>query len=100
MGAKQISIENGYNLTNYTANQTATIIKPSPGFLHAVTVNTKGTVASAVSIFDHASAATNPIGVINSLDLSGTFFYNGNLANGLVITTTGTAAPNVTVSWR
>lgn len=98
MGAKQVSIENGYNLVNYTTNQTATVIKPSPGFLHCVTVNKKGVTASAVSIFDHASSATNPIGVIDSLNDSGTFFYNGNLSAGLVITTTGT--PDITVSWR
>lgn len=98
MSAKVTVIEDGYKLAYYTANQTATVIKPSPGFLHCVTVNKKGITASAVSIFDHASAATNPIGVIDSLNTSGTFFFNGNLAAGLVITTTGT--PDITVSWR
>lgn len=96
--AGRLFAETPYTLTNYSTNQTATVIKAAPGFLHSVTINTKGTTASAVSIFDHASSASNPIGVIDSLNLSGTFVYNGNLANGLVITTTG--APNVTVSWR
>lgn len=92
--------EAGYTFTNYATNQTTTVIKATPGFLHSVTVNTKGTVASAITLYDSTAAATNPIAVIDSLNTSGTFTYNCNLVNGLVITTTGTVAANVTVSWR
>ena len=92
-------VEQSYTFTNYATNQTTTIIKSGVGFLHSVTINTKGTVASAVTLYD-AITAINPIAVIDSLNLSGTFTYNCKLTAGLAITTTGTVAPNVTVSWR
>jgi hypothetical protein len=98
-GGRLVS-EAGYTFTNYATNQTTTVIKATAGFLHSVTVNTKGTVASAVTLYDSTAAATNPIAVIDSLNTSGTFTYNCNLVNGLAITTTGTVAANVTVSWR
>jgi hypothetical protein len=89
-----------FNFVNYSANQATTVIKAAPGILGSVIVNTKGTVASTVSIYDHASSATNPIAVIDSLNQAGTFEFNCALQNGLVITTTGTAAPNVTVTYK
>ena len=68
--------------------------------LHCIVVNTLGTVASAVTIYDGASAAGTKIATINSLTLGGSLIYDVAFANGLTITSTGVAAPDLTVSYR
>lgn len=95
-----IRVEGQFSFVNYSTNQTTTVIKGSAGFLHSVVINTKGTVASVTTVYDSTGAASNPIAAIDSLNLSGTFTFDCILVNGLVISTTGTAAPNVTVTYR
>ena len=79
---------------------TTTLVKSGAGILHGVTINSKGTVASTVTIYDALTAIGNPIAIIDSLTLSGQFVYDINLDTGLTIVTTGTVAPNLTVSYR
>ena len=93
-------VEGQFSFVNYSTNQTTTVVKGTPGFLHAVVINTKGTVASVTTVYNSASGASNPIAAIDSLTLEGTLLYDCICSNGLVITTTGTVAPNVTVIYR
>lgn len=79
---------------------TTTLVKSGKGKLHLVTVNSKGTVASAITIYDALTATGTPYAIIDSLNLSGTFQYDINFDTGLCIVTTGTVAPNVTVSYQ
>lgn len=79
---------------------TTTLVKTGEGVLHAVIVNTKGTVASTVTVYDALTATGTPIAIIDSLNLSGTFSYDIAFTTGLTIVTTGTVAPNITVSYR
>ena len=80
------------------STSTTTVVKASKGMLHSITVNTKGTAASAVTVYDAASATGTPFAVIDSLNLSGTFTYDVDFSTALTIVTTG--APNITVSYR
>lgn len=89
----------GYKYSTITTS-TTTLVKSGEGKLHAVIVNTKGTVASTITVYDALTATGTPIAVIDSLNLSGTFEYDINFSTGLTLVTTGTAAPNVTVSYR
>lgn len=89
----------GYSHTAITT-ATTTLVKSGAGVLHAVIVNTKGTVASTVTVYDALTATGTPVAIIDSLNLSGTFEYDIIFATGLTIVTTGTAAPDVTVSYR
>lgn len=79
---------------------TTTLVKTGAGVLHAVIVNAKGTVASAVTVYDALTATGTPIATIDSLNLSGTFSFDIAFSTGLTIVTTGTVAPNITVSYR
>jgi len=79
---------------------TTTLVKSSSGMLHSITVNTKGTVASAITVYDALTATGTPWAVIDSLNLSGPFIYDVNFTVGLTIVSTGTVAPNITVSYR
>lgn len=89
----------GYSFTNITT-ATTTTVKSGAGTLHAVIVNTKGTVASTTTIYDNTAGSGTVIGIIDSLTLSGTFQFDINFATGLTLVTTGTVAPNITVSYR
>lgn len=77
-----------------------TVVKGSAGNLHTITVNSKGTVASTVTVYDNTAGSGTVIAVLDSLTLSGTFVFDVAFATGLTIVTTGTVAPDVTVSYR
>ena len=75
---------------------TTTTVKASPGVVKAVIINTKGTVASVTTVKDNATT----IAIIDSLTLSGTFTLNVACATSIVVVTTGTVAPDVTVTFQ
>ena len=90
----------GFTFGNMTTSTTTTF-KSGAGVLHTVTINQLGTVASTVSIFDNTAGSGTSIAVLNSLSTGeGTYTYDVAFTTGLTVTTTGTAAPNVTVSYR
>ncbi len=98
---------NNYMLVNsgnynyaHVGSAATTVIKTGPGVLHSITVNTLGTVASVITIYDNTSAAGSVIAIINSLSLFGPFVYDVKFTTGLTIVTTGTLAPDVTISYR
>lgn len=85
---------------NNITTATTTVVKSGAGVLHGVTVNTKGTVASTTTIYDNTAGSGTKIAVIDSLTLSGSFFYDAGFTTGLTIVTTGTVAPDITVLYR
>lgn len=88
------------NIFNHISTSATTVVKTGAGNLHNVTVNTDGTVASSVTIYDNTAASGTIIAVINSLNSTGTYTYDVAFTTGLTIVTTGTAAPDITVSYR
>ncbi len=89
----------GYSLQNITTSTTTTV-KSGAGVLHIVNVNTDGTVASTVTIYDNTAGSGTKIATIDSLTLSGPFQYDIAFTIGLTLVTTGTSAPDITVSYR
>ena len=81
---------------NHITTSTTTTVKGTPGTIYAVVVNSKGTVASTVTVKD----GTNVIGVIDSLNNVGTFTFNAAAATSIILVTTGTVAPDVTALYR
>lgn len=71
-----------------------------PGVFHAVTINSLGTVASTVTVYDNTAGSGTVLAVIDSLTLKGQFVYDLAYAVGLTIVVTGTAAPDVSVAYR
>ena len=90
----------GFTYGNMTT-ATTTTFKSGAGVLHTITIGTLGTVASTISIFDNTAGSGTSIGVLNSLTTGeGTYTFDVAFATGLTLVTTGTVAPNVTVSYR
>jgi len=89
----------GGNTYSHIATATTTAVKASPGQLHSISINSKGTVASTVTVYDSLAGSGAVIAVIDSLNLAGTTIFDVKFTIGLTIVTTGTVAPDVTVSY-
>lgn len=85
---------------SHIATSTTTLVKTGAGNLRSISVNSKGTVASTVTVYDALTAVAPVVAIIDSLNLSGTFTYDLAFTTGLTIVTTGTVAPDITVSFR
>jgi hypothetical protein len=84
----------------YINTAVTTTVKASAGFLKSITVNSKGTVASTITIYNNTAGSGAVIGVIDSLNMGGTFEYDVACSTGITLVTTGTVAPDITVAFR
>lgn len=96
-GSANSTIEAGANPLRISTSAT-TVVKSGPGILVSVVVNTKGTVASTITIYDNTAGSGTVISVIDSLNNVGTFTFNCLMAIGITVVTTG--APDITVVYR
>lgn len=78
---------------------TTTTVKTGAGVLRKIIVNQKGTVASVITLYDNTAASGTVLGKIDSLNLSGNFMYDVAFSIGLTVVTTGTVAPDITVTY-
>ena len=92
-------VQQSFSNTNITT-ATTTTVKSGAGVLHQVTVNTKGTIASTITIYDNTAGSGTKIGTIDSLNLAGAFAYDVGFTTGLTLVTTGTVAPDISVVYR
>lgn len=89
----------GNSVSNITTS-TTTVVKSGAGVLHGININTKGTVASTVTVYDNTAGSGTKLATLDSLNLAGWNQYDVAFATGLTIVTTGTSAPDITVSYR
>lgn len=89
----------GNSFVNITTAAT-TVVKSGAGVLHSLSINSLGTVASVTTVYDNTAASGTKIATIDSLNLRGTVLYDVSFSTGLTIVTTGTIAPDITVSYR
>lgn len=95
----QASPSGAYTYTHIATSAT-TIVKSGTGTLHSITINMLGTVASTITVYDNTAGSGTVIAVINSLSVTGTLTYDVAFTTGLTIVSTGTIAPDVTVSYK
>ena len=88
------------NSYSHISTVATTVVKSGVGNLHAVIINQKGTVASTITMYDNTAASGTVIGILDSLNFEGTNTYDVAFTTGLTIVTTGTVAPDITVSYR
>lgn len=85
----------------HISTSTTTTVKSGAGVLHAIVINTLGTVASNITVYDNTAGSGTVIAVLNSLtNGEASYTYDVAFTTGLTLVTTGTAAPDVTVSYR
>jgi hypothetical protein len=87
-----------FSYQNITTDTTSTI-KSSPGYLHAVCVNTP-TATGTITLYDNTAASGTKIGTITSYaSTPRCFTYDVAFWIGLTVVT-ATAAQDITVSFR
>ncbi len=89
----------GYSFT-HISTATTTTAKSGAGVLHTITINALGTVASTTTVYDNTAGSGTVIAIINTLAGQETYTYDVAFATGLTLVTTGTVAPDITVSYR
>lgn len=89
----------GYSFS-HISTATTTTVKSGAGVIHTLTVNNLGTVASVTTVYDNTAGSGTAIAVINTLAGQESYVYDIAFATGLTLVTTGTVAPDITVSYR
>lgn len=75
-------------------------VKATPGILHTLTVNTRGT-GSSIKLFDNTSAASGlQIANVDTTLTTTAFVYDAKFTTGLTISTAGASQADLTVTYR
>jgi hypothetical protein len=74
---------------------TTTVVKPGPGILKSITVNT--TAAGTITVYDNTAASGTKIATLKASIVEGTYQYDVFCGTGLTVVTA--AASDVTVSF-
>jgi hypothetical protein len=85
---------------SHISTATTTTVKSGAGVVHTITVNNLGTVASTTTVYDNTAGSGTVMAVINTLAGQVSYVYDVAFATGLTLVTTGTVAPDITVSYR
>ncbi len=88
------------NSACHISTATTTTCKSGAGTLHTLSVNNLGTVASTTTVYDNTAGSGTVLAVINTLAGQTSYVYDIAFATGLTLVTTGTVAPDITVSYR
>lgn len=100
-GVGVTAVEEAGRTYSHISTSTTTTVKSGAGFLHTINVNALGTVASTVTIYDNTAGSGTVIAVLNTLTIGqGSYTYDIAFSTGLTLVTTGTVAPDITVSYR
>jgi len=83
---------------NIATNETR-VLKTSPGTLHVINVNSKGSGGGSIAFYDGLSAAGTAICSIDTTTVQGYFEYHLDFNSGLTYVSTSTLG-NVTVIWE
>lgn len=82
-----------FRFAAYRAATTGTVVKATPGILHAVNVTSNGPATSFLSIYDHATLTSGTRIAEIDLTAKGSYIYDLYFANGLTFNTTASLSP-------
>ena len=86
-------------LANNIKTNATTVVKSGGGFLHAITINTKGATANTAIVFDNTAGSGTTIATIDTTTAVGTLILDVKFSTGLTIVTATGTAPDMTVSY-
>jgi microcompartment protein CcmK/EutM len=86
---------------NHITTNTTTTVKSGAGVLRRIVINTKGSSANTLTIYDNTTGSGTVIGVIDTVNgVSGHFEYGVSFSTGLTIVTANGTAADVTVIYE
>jgi hypothetical protein len=84
---------------NIAANGTTTI-KSAPGWLHSITINTKGATGNTATVYDNTSGSGTKIGTIDTTAQIQSLLFDAAFTTGLTIVLASGTAADLTVSYQ
>jgi hypothetical protein len=93
------TIAGALNYSNLSANGTTTI-KSGSGWLHSITINSKGATGNTATLYDNTAASGTKIATIDTTSQIQTLLFDVAFSTGLtIVLATGTSA-DLTVSYQ
>ncbi len=90
------AVQSVFQFTRLAANAT-TVVKSRSGILFAITINTKGTAANTLTLYDNTAASGTVIAIIDTTAAIGTLIYAATLNTGLTAVLATGGAADITV---
>lgn len=86
---------------SHITTNTTTTVKSGAGVLRRIVINTKGSGANTLTIYNNTSGSGTTIGIIDTVNgVSGHFEYGVSFSTGLTIVTANGTAADVTVIYE
>lgn len=88
-----------FNATHIASALATTTMKSGQGILHTITINTKGTAANTLTVFDNTAGSGTVIAIIDTTSNVQTLILDVAFSTGLtVVSAVGTGA-DLTIAW-
>jgi len=78
---------------------TTTVVKSGPGYLHSITVNSKGATGNTATVYDNTAGSGSVLAVIDVTANLVTLLYDIQFLTGLTLVTASGTAADLTVSY-
>ena len=88
----------GINYSHINSNGTVTV-KSGAGWLHTITINTKGATGNTATVYDNTSGSGTVIAVIDTTAQIQTLLFDALFTTGLTVVTASGTAADLTVSY-
>lgn len=99
-----LKVEQRFSYLNITAGQATTVVKGSPGFLHAIIFNSAAAATNVTTVYDNIAASGTKIGTITPVstnaNVPNSVIYDCVFATGLTILTATANSSDMTVIFR
>jgi len=95
-----LKTEERFSYAHVAAGTATTTVKSGAGFLHCLSINTKGASSNTLTVYDNTAGSGTVIAVIDTTAQVQSLFYDVTFATGLtIVSATGTGA-DYTVAYR
>lgn len=84
---------------NVSAGTATTVVKSGAGFLHSITINTKGASSNTLTVYDNTAASGTIIALIGTTGQEQTLTYDVNFTTGLTCASASGTGADYTVSF-
>lgn len=88
----------GWNATNITGNAT-TVVKNAPGFVHTITINTKGATSNIAKLYDGPAATGTLLATIDTTANVGFLLFDVKCDTNITVVTSAGTAADLTVTY-
>lgn len=99
LGRPMMGLTGAYTYTNIVNNQTSVVLSGA-GYIHTITINTKGATGNTATIYDNTAGSGTKIGTIDTTVTYGTLIYDAVVSTGITIVTATGTAPDMTVTYK